>query len=811
MQEFLRLLARWKGVDVAPGSQLRLELAAFPKGGLALLVIAGFVAALALVVWVYRRDAARLGRGRRALLAALRGGAVLLAGLVLLEPALVVVEKRARRAHTLLLLDVSQSMAHRDAYRDPAVQPLAQQWRELGVPDPAAASRLDLAKALLRAGDHALWRRLAERNELHAYVFAAGLEPFPLRPAEGATEPSPDLEAIEAQGRYTNLGGAVRAALERSRDANLAGVVVLSDGRRNTGPRGREVARVLARRKAPHVLVLGVGDPSKTRAITLERIEVPERVFQKEPFRVRAVLRSSGHPPTRVRVRLTRSHGGGPRTQVAARVVELGGGVAQAEVEFDRIVSEEAGTFVYAVEVQPPDDEPFHAPRHRRQARVEVLAEKMRVLLMAGGPSHEYRFLATSLIRDDTVEVACWLQSADPDFPQDGNRSLRELPADEKTIDEFDVLVAMDPDPAKLPPDFCELAARQVLENGAGLLWVCGEKFSLEAMRAAANTRPLADLLPIVPDLQRADREFYGLGRAFPRPWPLVLTPAGETHPVTRLLPARDANERLWSSLPGFRFTFPVERLKPGARALVGLDDPSSRSPSGPAPTLVTQLVGAGRVVFFGADETYRWRSAYENAYHALWVKSLRYLYQGRVNAGNARLRIWVDEEHVELGRSVKVSVEAKDESYRPLSAPSFELLLSSEGSPDQSVHLAPVEGMPGHYEATLRPRAVGFYTLAPARPLGRDVRVAFAVQPAEVEREGPADLTELAALASVPGGELVSGPRELLAAVDRIPSRTTIDVLRTPHAVWDTWVTVLAVLALLALEWILRKRFNLP
>lgn len=810
MGSLLELLARWKGVDVAPGSQLRLELTAFPERGLALLVSAAFVAALAAVVWVYRRDAARLGGGRRAVLAALRGGAVLVAGLILLEPALIVVEKRTRRAHTLLLLDVSQSMAHRDAYRDPAAQPLARQWRELGVADPTTASRLELAKALLRAYDHRLWRRLAGRNELHAYVFAAGLEPFPLRAGTAGGELLPDLDKLAAEGRYSNVGGAVRAALERSRDANLAGLVLLTDGRRNTGPRGPEVARAVARRRVPCVLVLGVGDPSRTRVLTIERIEAPERVFQREPFRVRAILRSSGHPRSRVRVRLSRVQAGGSPRQVAVREVEVGGDTPQAVVEFDEILSEEAGTFVYTVETQPPDGEPFEAGRHRRRARVEVLAERMRVLLLAGGPSHEYRFLATSLIRDDTVDVACWLQSADPDFPQDGNRSLKELPGDEKAIDEFDVLVTMDPDPSRLPRDFCELAARHVLENGAGLLWVCGEKFSLEAMRAAASTRPLADLLPIVPDLQKADREFYGLGRAFPRAWPLVLAPAGETHAVTRLLTTRDANKRLWSVLPGFRFTFPVKRLQPGARGLVGLQDPSLRSPDGPCPTIATRLVGAGRTLFLGADETYRWRSAYENAYHALWVKSLRYLYQGRVNAGNARLRVWVDEEHVELGQSLKVTVEAKDGSYRPLSAPSFELVLRTEGAPDRSVYLAPVEGMPGHYEADLRPRAPGFYTLAPARPVERDVHVSFEVHPARVEGEGPVDLSELAAIANLPGGELVSGPRDLLAAADRIPSRTTIDVLRTPHAIWDTWVTVAVVLAFLTLEWILRKRFNL-
>ncbi len=35
-------------------------------------------------------------------------------------------------------------------------------------------------------------------------------------------------------------------------------------------------------------------------------------------------------------------------------------------------------------------------------------------------------------------------------------------------------------------------------------------------------------------------------------------------------------------------------------------------------------------------------------------------------------------------------------------------------------------------------------------------------------------------------------------------------DTFRTPHAIWDTWATVVLLLTVLALEWYLRKRFNL-
>jgi len=81
---------------------------------------------------------------------------------------------------------------------------------------------------------------------------------------------------------------------------------------------------------------------------------------------------------------------------------------------------------------------------------------------------------------------------------------------------------------------------------------------------------------------------------------------------------------------------------------------------------------------------------------------------------------------------------------------------------------------------------------------------------PARVERRGPMDRAELAAIAAAPGGELFETPEALLGALDRVPARTVIDTIRTPHALWDGWFTVLFVVAVLAIEWILRKRFNL-
>src|SRR5690606_10574682 len=149
VHDFLSRLARLLGIPVEEGTELRLELASFPSGGMAVLVLALCAGALWLVFWLYRRHRGDLGRGRRLLLAALRALAVLLAVLVLFEPSLVAVKREVRPGQAILLLDASQSMGHVDAWRRDEVQDVANAWRALGVADPASSTRLELAKALL--------------------------------------------------------------------------------------------------------------------------------------------------------------------------------------------------------------------------------------------------------------------------------------------------------------------------------------------------------------------------------------------------------------------------------------------------------------------------------------------------------------------------------------------------------------------------------------------------------------------------------------------------------------------------------------
>lgn len=817
MQDLLHKLAQLFGIATEDGAELRFELSGFPAGGSGLLVLLAVALSLWAVVWFYRRHRADLSRGRRMLLATLRVVALLLAFLVLFEPNLVSVRRDVRPGHAILLIDRSQSMSHVDAYRRDEVQDLAQAWRTVGIVDPATATRLELTKAMLQRDGAAVLNALARKNRLQAYSFAAGLDPLASHPiagddpvgdaaADAAPPPLLDLSQLAADGRHTNPGLAVRAALERSRDSSVAAVVLLTDGRRNLGPQGAEVARLLQQRKVPHTLIVPIGDPSETQTTTLRRADMPERVFQKDPFKISAEVQQQGYPEQDLNVRLLVASEGGAPQPVQTKTVHVSPNAPTAKVTFEDLTAERAGTYEYTVEVQPPTGEPFVAERHGKRARVHVLAEQTRVLLLAGAPAPEFRILRDTLVRDKTIDVACWLQSADPEFPQDGNTRLEELPTTREELAPFDVFVFLDPDPRKLSPVFCSMVRDQIDKDGAGLWWVAGEKYTLPAARPEAPTRVLAELLPVELDLRTADQTL-GLGYAYDSAWPWILTPLGGNLPLAGVVDGRDESRLVWERLPGFFWSFPILGTKPGAVSVVVHGNPRLRASDGKEmPLVAMQPVGTGRVLYTGTDETYRWRGTFRTAYERFWVKGIRFLFEGRLRAGGARTRILLAADKIELGEAVRVEVDARNERFEPATEPAFTLRVVREAGGETLLSLTPVEGVPGRYEAMLRPETTGFLRIeAPG-----DVSATLQVVRAAIESEGPVDLATLSGIAGIDGGQLLRDPTALLAAIEHIPSLTATDVYLTPYPIWDNWLTVSLLVAVLALEWWLRKRFNL-
>jgi len=120
----------------------------------------------------------------------------------------------------------------------------------------------------------------------------------------------------------------------------------------------------------------------------------------------------------------------------------IGGDKSTAVAEFKELSSETNRPVHLARETAAAERRAASPERHKKNVAIDVLGEKTRVLLLAGGASHEFQILRNLLIRDKTIDVSCWLQSADANFPQDGDVDVRidKLPADRQQLDIYDAV-----------------------------------------------------------------------------------------------------------------------------------------------------------------------------------------------------------------------------------------------------------------------------------------------------------------------------------------------------------------------------------
>ena len=104
---------------------------------------------------------------------------------------------------------------------------------------------------------------------------------------------------------------------------------------------------------------------------------------------------------------------------------------------------------------------------------MQILDDQMRVLVIAGSPTYDYRFLTRMLERDATVDVSTWLQSADVGAVRDGDTIITELPTRQEELFQYDAILLIDPDPENSIRSG-SLVATFVTDHGGGLLYARG-------------------------------------------------------------------------------------------------------------------------------------------------------------------------------------------------------------------------------------------------------------------------------------------------------------------------------------------------
>jgi hypothetical protein len=634
---------------------------------------------------------------------------------------------------------------------------------------------------------------------------------------------------LAPRGAETRLGEALRWTLDKERNGPLAGVLVVTDGCHNAGLSPQSVIRPAREAEVP-MFPVGIGSEQPPRSVRLVDLELPPRVFPGDRFTITGYLQAHGLTGRSVQVSLEqRTDDDQPTASTTSRRVTLGADGEILPIQFE-VTPDAVGRFRWIMQATAGARDDLDPRDNIKQGTVEVVERKSRVLLLAGGPTREYRFLRNLLFRDKTTQVDVLLQSAPPQVAQEANEVLVEFPRDRDTMFQYDCLVAFDPDWTRVSLEQIRLVDEWVAEKAGGLITVAGPVYTNRWTRNSAGgdddqkLQIVKDLYPVIFISRGAASIQFGRVTA-DTAWPVQFTDEGQRAQFLWLDDSPTGNQEAWASFEGVYGYQAIKGIKPGAQIYARFSDPQSATQDELPVYMAGQFYGAGRVFYLGSGEMWRLNALDPKYFETFYTKLIRHVSQGRLLRDSSHGTLLVDSERCSLGDTITVRAALSDEQYRPLTLPSVEAVVVHEDGMRQPLVLRelPMSERPGMYSGQFTATREGDFRIDLAIPgvedemLSRDVKVRMPALELEQPQRNDALLSTLANQtqgAYSVGLATALGERGTIPLAKRIAAKDQVTFLPgTPDRRFErrlmSWLMAM-ICGALSLEWLLRRLYKL-
>jgi hypothetical protein len=436
---------------------------------------------------------------------------------------------------------------------------------------------------------------------------------------------------------------------------------------------------------------------------------------------------------------------------------------------------------------------------NQSDASVTVNDDPLKVLVIDHSPRWESRFLVDLFERDRRVQVVRRYHSIRQ--PR-GEKDL--LPPTQQELDGFDIVVLGDLAPGQLGAEDQQRLERFVSRRGGFVATIAGPR----GMPASYALGGIANLLPV--------RIVAGGGSPTAS---VVLTATGNDHPVTAVLDDVALNQQLWPALPPLQWLARGVMAKPGAEVLLATQDDHA------TPVVATMRYGAGRVLWVGSNETWRWRDRLGDRVHrAFWLQAVRWGLGMRLRGKDPRLQAALDRALIAPRERAELRVRARHGDGAAATGPVQARLvrLADDGQEiagsQNIVDLAPVGDADGLWYTGIDGLAEGRWRISVGSgdpELANLTEVRDLVVRDRQSQEGielGADPLNLGRLAAA-GGFRADALDQAVPLIQDLAERLVpkANPRRSTHSLWDNYLALLVVLGLLATEWLWRKRVGLP
>ncbi|MBC7188476.1 MAG: hypothetical protein H5U38_15745, partial [Calditrichaeota bacterium] len=644
----------------------------------------------------------------------------------------------------------------------PLLPVLVDRSASMGLVDDSGARPQQVASVL---GSKQL-RSLAERARTRFYLFSSGLD--------GEFQPGQD--SLRFEGLGTNLEAALTQLREQLRGQPVAGVVIITDGAVNVGER---LAR-LGEKSAWPLFPVAVGSSNPPRDLIVHSALANEVTYVGSEVAVEVRLLNRGFDQANVIVELQ------AEGQVLDRcTVPLAGNQPETQVTL-RFRPEAPGSRRYVVTLSHlPGEQTYE--NNRAEFVVKALASKMKVVLLAGRPSHDVVFLGKALQADANVAAQIYVCRKGSGFYRASPQSLTQA------LQEADCALLVDFPATGTDGALVAEVARAIRARRLPLFWAGGEDIDLAQLAALWEDLPLNGPPRVRgPELRTVRMQNVPF------------------HPLTAVAESGPTNAAAWEGLPPVSSSFSEVPLWPNSEVLAFGAEPSARVGSG-VPLIVVRQTPESRSVALLASGFWRWDLMMwgigkDNALFLTFVKNIvRWL---SLREEQKLFRVRTDREFYRSGEVITFVGQLYGPDLTPLEGAQVRARVNG---PAGSKELVLEEAGAGRYEARTTADVEGDYNFVaeaiPRSGLGSADTGRFAVTRWSVEYLSTTSrIEELKQMATRSGGFMVpwNDLEPLAQGVPlRVVSRKSIVQFRYAGS-----EAVLALLvALLASEWFLRRR----
>ncbi len=602
---------------------------------------------------------------------------------------------------------------------------------------------------------------------------------------------------LKANGKQTNIAAAVEQIARQHQADDLAGIVLISDGR-NT--EGADPIEVVERIKAP-LYVLPVGrhwEPpaqapvEQRKDLSIDAVTAPPRAILGRTVQVVATVSAAGYDARQIDVELLQED-----QAISDSAVSISAEHTRRQAMF-AVKPPSVGTHTYQVRV-PTDEEDTDSTNNLKSFTIEVV-DPVNRLLYLDWLRNERRFLRRVIDRLRHVRYTAIVQQNEQRLMVQGNDEQMKREAatlSPKQLRGLKAIIIGDLPAETLSPEQIDAVALWVDRGGAMLL--LGGPQSLGA--AGFATTPLARMLPV----QVASGQNYVEQDIWVR-----LTPQGAAHPAFQRV------GRNWTPPAPLLSLIRVQSVKPAATVLIEQRDAPN------APVLVSHSYGHGKVAVVLTDSTWRWQLAATRARrseHAVfWQQIIDWLLPElkQTSEDSGLVQLITDRLTYDVNEPVTMIAGVRGADGQTMKEAEVEFRIAApDGRPIRRTGRLEGEGAEG-FTASFDVPIDGEYAIqvvatVDGQTVGTDEASITVTQPVIEFAQTDPDHELLRRLAEASKGKALRPQdlRDIVTLANLAPRKVQVQPNAEDDAepVWNHWLLLIAFIMLMSGEWFIRRR----